>query len=330
MKIAYISSHSVLMSTNGIVSQAKTWKNGLEKNGHKVDLINMWDKNDWKEYDIIHFFGFSTYMAEFIEGVSKINPNIICSPILDPNFSISALKIYSKWGSKKLRLTNPYYSLSQVKDKIKLYFVRSKFEQEYISQGFNIDENKCPIIPLSFETNSTKEIYEKENFCLHISLLADERKNVKRLIDAAKKYNFKLILAGKLRNEDEANKLKSWIGDSNNIEYKGFISFEEMYELYSKAKVFALPSTNEGVGIVALEAASYGCDIVITNKGGPKEYYSDMAIKVDPYDIDEIGKSVLSFLNGETYQPNLSKYIKKNYNLNTIVQKLEEAYEGIN
>ncbi|MDC1226290.1 hypothetical protein N8013_01435 [Algibacter sp.] len=65
MKIAYILSHSVLAPTNGIVSQAKTWKKGLEQLGHEVQLINMWKKNDWANFDIIHFYGFSNYMIGF-------------------------------------------------------------------------------------------------------------------------------------------------------------------------------------------------------------------------------------------------------------------------
>lgn len=46
----------------------------------------------------------------------------------------------------------------------------------------------------------------------------------------------------------------------------------------------------EGVGIVAVDAAIYGCEIVITNIGGPKEYYDNMAYTVNPYNIDDIGK----------------------------------------
>ena len=48
------------------------------------------------------------------------------------------------------------------------------------------------------------------------------------------------------------------IGDSTNIEILGFVSDDELISLYNRAKVFALPSINEGVGLVALEAAVHG------------------------------------------------------------------------
>lgn len=322
MKIAFILSYGSFAPTNGIVSQGLTWKKGLESLGHKVILINMWDKNDWKSFDAILFYGFSVYSCDFIETLYTVNKNIIIAPILDPDYSITALKIYSHWGSCKLRLTNPFYRLHTITDKIKTILVRSEFEKKYMVNGFGFPAEKCKIVRLSCGITSPDILPQKEPFCLHISLLCDKRKNVKRLIEAAKKYNFRLVLAGKLRNQEEQQLLHSWIGNADNIEYHGFISEEEKMDLYSRAKVFALPSTNEGVGIVALEAAAMGCDIVITKLGGPHEYYEDKAKIVDPYNVDEIGQAVKYFIDGNTFQPELSMFINREYSPHNISNKL--------
>ncbi len=327
MKIAFILSYASFSPTNGIVSQGLTWKEGLESLGHEIVLINMWDKNDWKSFDGILFFGFNVYACEFINVVSKVNSNILVAPILDPNYSITTLKIYTHWGSHKLRLTNPFYSLRSVKEKIKTVLVRSDFEKKYIVEGFGFPVEKCKIVRLSYGITLPKKQHQKEPFCLHISLLCDKRKNVKRLIEAAKKYNFRLILAGKLRNQEEQQLLNSWIGNADNIEYRGFISEEEKMDLYSRAKVFALPSTNEGVGIVALEAAAMGCDIVITKFGGPHEYYENKAKIVDPYNIDEIGQAVKYFIDGNTYQPELAEFVNAEYSRKNISLLLVQAIQ---
>lgn len=322
MKIAFILSYASFTSTNGIVSQGLTWKKGLESLGHEVILINMWDKNDWTSFDRILFFGFNVYACEFINVVSKVNSNIIVAPILDPNYSITALKIYTHWGNHKLRLTNPFYSFRGVKDKVKTVLVRSEFEKKYMVEGFGFPVEKCKIVRLSCGITPPDILPQKEPFCLHISLLCDKRKNVKRLIDAAKKYQFRLVLAGKLRNPKEQQLLHSWIGNAKNIEYRGFISEKEKMDLYSRAKVFALPSTNEGVGIVALEAAAMGCDIVITKLGGPHEYYEDKAKIVNPYNVNEIGQAIKYFIDGNSYQPELSEYILHIYNNENISKEL--------
>lgn len=331
MKIAFVLSYPTFSPSNGIVSQALTWKKGLEDAQHEVYLINMWDKNDWKIFDVIHFFGFSQYMNDLIIHLSKSDyKNIVVSPILDPNYSLTTLKVRARWGSNKLRLTNQYHSLYTIRKQVNAYFVRSEYEKEYLSKGFDIERSKCIIIPLAYGIDHARDVYpDREPFCLHISLLADKRKNVKSLIAAAQKYNFRLLLGGKLRNNKEYNLIKSWIKDSDNIEYLGFLSDEEIKNLYQRAKVFALPSLYEGVGIVALDAAVMGCNIVITKQGGPKEYYANMAKIVDPNNVDDIGNAIVDFLGKTTFQPELTNYIQSNYSLPLVTKKLEEAYNKL-
>jgi glycosyltransferase involved in cell wall biosynthesis len=329
MKIGFILSNGVILKSNGIVSQALTWKKGLEKLGIDVTLINMWDKNDWKQYDIIHFFGISNYMSDFITNIYTINSNIVVSPILDPKYSIFQFKLYSKIGSKILNLSNTYYNFISIKDKIKCILVRSHFEYNYLVKSFSFSPSVCNIIPISYDLPFNQSNINKEPFCLHVSILMDERKNVKRLIQAAIKYKFKLVLAGTVRNDKELATLNSWIGNNSNIQYLGFLSNIDLVDLYSRATVFALPSTKEGVGIVALEAASFGCDIVITNIGGPKEYYNNLAKEINPYNIDDIGIAIIEFLSGDTYQPKLGEYVRNKFSVLNVSKQLLSIYQNI-
>lgn len=312
-------------SSNGVISQAKTWKQGLEQRGHEIVLIDVWHVPKWTEFDAIVYFGFGGDIANHMKQVSKINKNVYVAPIIDPGYNCTVQKIYSYWGAPKIKLTNPFYMFRTVVPYIKGFLVRSNFEMQYMTKGFGADESKCHIVPLSFNHVESIQGIEKEDFCLHISFLADKRKNVKRLIDAAKKYKFKLVLGGKLRNQDEERLLENWVGGSEYIEYKGFLTEEEKNNLYARAKVFALPSINEGVGIVGLEAASLGCDIVVTSIGGPKEYYNNLAKVVNPYSVDEIGKAVQAIMTGDSNQPRLANYVNNTYSLDNVSQILESV-----
>lgn len=328
MKIAFVIGYPVVFPGNGVLSQAMTWKKGLELHGHEIVLVNMWECCDWKSFDAIQIFMYNENAAYYIESIASVNSNIVLAPILDPNFSIIAMKFMSYWGSEKLKLSNRYFRIRRVKNLIRKFLVRSDFEAEYVRKGWGVSENKIIKIPLSY--NITEPFSkERDNFCFHSSYLADDRKNVKRLIQAAKKYDIPLKLAGKLRNGEEEKKIFGWIGSSSNIEYLGFLSQEELLNNYRRAKVFALPSTNEGVGIVALDAAAMGCDVVITNIGGPREYYNSLATEVNPYDVDEIGLAIQKNLTGFTQQPNLQKYICENYSLEVISKKLVVMYESL-
>lgn len=327
MKIAFILSDAVAVPSNGVVEQAKMWRQGLIDLGHDVCLVNMWESYAWADFDAIVYFHYSIYMAEHIKDICKINPNIYVAPILDPAYSVGRLKIYARWGISRLKLTNHFHSFFSLRSKIKGILARSEFERDYLIRGFGFESNKCHIVPLSFNIADKylqREV-EKEDFCLHMSLLADDRKNVRRLIEAAIKFDFRLVLAGKLRNEQEQALLNQWIGGHKNIEYVGYVVEERKYDLFSRARVFALPSLIEGVGIVGLEASMMGCDVVMTSIGGPKEYYDGLAEIVDPYDVDQIGCAVKSFLEGETFQPDLREHIKNNYSIAGCMKQLERV-----
>ena len=267
-------------------------------------------------------------MSDFIYEVSKINSNIIVSPILDSNKNLTKLKLYSRIGINFLKISNSYHSFLNIKKLIKKIIVRSEFEKKYINKIFGFDILNTVTLPLSYNLPENQSSV-KESFCLHVSILTDDRKNVKRLIQAAIKYNFNLILVGHLRNDNKAKLFFSWIGDNKNIQYLGILSKTKLLDLYSRASVFALPSISEGVGIVALEAAAMGCNIVITNIGGPKEYYNNLAKFINPYNIDDIGIAINEFLNGDTFQPKLSDHIKDNFSLDKITNELIRVYETI-
>lgn len=332
MNIAYVLYPEAVISgnSNGIKSQAKSWIKGLIGLGHNVVEINPWGNYNWSNFDIIHVFGTGLWVESFIRNLSNKNNNIVLSPIIDTLQSPFKYKISTLLGLKKIRLWSPTYTLKKALPFTKGVFVRSNYESLFLEKSMSFSKEKIYKIMLPYEIESDESSeFIKEDFCLHISSIYQERKNVIRLIKAAKKYKFKLVLAGAKGNNKQFKKIEDEIGDCDNISVLGFISYEKMIDLFKRAKVFALPSISEGVGIVALNAASLGCDIVITNIGGPKEYYGNLVESVNPFDVDEIGVSVKKFLNGASNQPMLKQIIKSNYSNNKIAKDLERSYTNI-
>ncbi len=330
MKIAYVMypGGCYVGNQDGQKMQAIIWARGLEKYNHEIDFINPWEKYNWDEYDIIHVFGIGLWNYDFIHWGSRLNANFVFSPIIDSTTPIWKYKLATYCGIKKLRLYSQNYMLRKLKNDIKLFYSRSNYESSYLEKGYGISHNKIINLPLSYRFDNYKKI-PKEKFCLFVGTITQERKNVLSLIKAAIKYNFKLVLVGNTGNKESFNKVRSLISDKKNIEIKGIVSDQELITLYNKAKVLALPSINEGVGLVALEAAVHGCDIVITEIGGPKEYYNNMAYTVNPYDIDDIGKKVILALNENKYQPQLRQYIINNYSLDHSISKLINSYKAL-
>lgn len=327
MNIAFIKSTPHIAMASGVKIQALEWKAGLEKEGHNITLINCWEDINWKKFDILLFFEYDGYLRQFIELAKGLNTKIVLAPIIDTNASPLQFKLACKFlGLDKIRLRSKFHDLYIVRNYIDLYLVRSEYEKAYITKSLGIPDNKVLIVPLSYRITPSKDNIQKEEFCFHLSRPADKGKNVPRLIQAAKKYNFPLIIAGGVKDEIEKNWLMNLIADAPNIKYIGYLNEQDLYSYYQRAKVFALPSLYEGVGMAALEAAVLECEIVITKLGGPKEYFNNMAEVVNPYDIDEIGQSILRLLNGNKgYQPQLSKYIINKYNTNSCISILSNS-----
>lgn len=135
-------------------------------------------------------------------------------------------------------------------------------------------------------------------------------------------------MAGNCGTDSQYKPLKDAINSAPNITVLGRVSEEELVNLYKKAKVFALPSIEEGVGQVALEAACYGCNIVITKLGGPKEYFNNQARIVNPYSIDDIGTKIKEAML-EPINIELAQYINESYSRDSIAKKLIDEYKSM-
>lgn len=327
MRIAYViyPESIVLNRANGIRNQAIKWANCLRQYAN-VDLISSWDPITWKCYDVIHFFGGDQWLG-FIPDLKRINPNIVFSPILDSIEPKWKIRILANLGFKGYH--HPQNTYKEYVNNFKALFVRSLYEAEYFLSCYRVARERIKLVPIAYEISPLESESEKEHFCLHISSLYQPRKNVIRLIEAAKKYHFELLLGGSLGSQSQSEKLYNAIGDNKNIRILGYLSQDEMCELYRKAKVFALPSINEGVGIVALNAGVAGANVVITKVGGPHEYFNGLAYEIDPYSIDDIGLSIVKAMSDNDMQPGLKEHLIKNYSEQVIAHKLYEAYRSL-
>ena len=331
MNIAFIKPTESIEPTGGVKIQALMWKEGLEQLGHQVELIDFWKDYSWKQFDIIIIFQFGGMFRTMIREIVKINSNLVLAPIIDTNQTHTLFKFFTKyWGSQKyLGLTSRFHDLYLNRNLFKGFLVRSNYEASYISKCLEIDNKRIHQVPLSIRIKPINYFPEKENFCFHVSRLAAKNKNVERLIKAAIKYRFNLILAGNLNGDNERDWLNNIIKNQPNIKYVGRLHEDDLLDHYRRAKVFALPSIMEGVGMVALEAASYGCEIVLTDRGAPKDYYDGQAHLINPFDVNMIGTTIKKALENPTYQPKLQKYMQEKYSLLTCCKLLQISLEKV-
>ncbi|MBQ7545034.1 MAG: glycosyltransferase [Synergistaceae bacterium] len=313
MKIGITSACVELVRRNGVKLQGMMWRDALVSRGHDAELLNYWDDVDYSEFDAVIILRSGTGFRNTVNELKNYGTRVISAPIFTPRSTMRMSRLEAHWGqADRIRVADPASEFMEGAKRVSMFLARSEYEKKHLCDFYSINPAKVRIVPLSFRIKPAETMPEKEPFCLHVSNLNARNKNVSRLVAAAKRYGFRLVLVGAVRGEDGRRQLAEWTRGADNVTCTGALSDEELRSWYLRAKVFALPSLWEGVGMAALEAASCGCEVVITNRGAPKEYYSGLARLVDPNSIDDIGKGILERLSCET-TGELMRHIKAKY-----------------
>ena len=167
-----------------------------------------------------------------------------------------------------------YYVLK----KAQFIVVQSSYMIKSLSRDYNIDERKMEYLPypVTVKGQSKKKSFNKTGpVLLAVGRVDDNRKNFFSLLEAVrfaikKLPRTRLRIAGDVISNSNLLKVCHKLGLSPFVNFLGKISGEELSREYENADIFVLTPRQEGLGIVYLEAMSYGLPIVTTKCGGPE------------------------------------------------------------
>lgn len=93
---------------------------------------------------------------------------------------------------------------------------------------------------------------------------------------------YKLILCGDGPDREFLEKLAGELQLSDRVEFKGWVTPQELNKIAQRAVLQIIPSRYEPFGIVALEAIASGCSVVASKTGGLPEAVGPCGILVEP------------------------------------------------
>lgn len=102
---------------------------------------------------------------------------------------------------------------------------------------------------------------------------------------------------------------------------------QQLADAYAAAKVHALPSWYELPGLVSLEAAFYGCNIVATKRGSTYDYLGDDAFYCNPDDEDSIRSAVIAAYYSP-FKKDLKERVMK-YSWEEMAKKTFDVYKEV-
>src|ERR1051326_4568361 len=118
-----------------------------------------------------------------------------------------------------------------------------------------------------------------------------------RLVNAYPQLKQNLVLAGKETwFADQVHKAARDSGVSDRIQFLGFVSDDDLLQLYNACDVMVFPSFYEGFGLPALEAMACGRSVLCSNTTALPEVVDGAAILFDPYRVDEITRAIADLL----------------------------------
>lgn len=175
----------------------------------------------------------------------------------------------------------------------------------------------------------------KERYILFVGSRYGEYKNFFRFLSAVhsllKSYNIKLVCTGSNFSSSEIQKIKEY-NITDRVCHVGFVSDEQLANLYHYAECFVYPSLYEGFGIPILESFFHGCPVCISNTSCFPEVALDAASYFNPTDEHSICSSIKSILDNPDYRKILIKrgYERlKFFSWDTAAQKTIQVYQKV-
>jgi glycosyltransferase involved in cell wall biosynthesis len=245
------------------------------------------------EFDIIHAHDWLTYPAGIAAKEISGKPLVI---------HVHATDFDRSGGSVNPRV---YEIEKRGMDKADKIITVSNWTRDIVINKYGINPDKVitvynavePIAEIENKT-FTKGINDKiVTFLGRITL----QKGPEYFIEAAYKVlqkmdNVRFVMAG---SGDMMNKMvlrTARLGISNRFHFTGFLTGDDVYQMFSMSDVYVMPSVSEPFGISPLEAMQSNVPVIISNQSGVSEILNH-AIKIDFWDIDAMADAIYGIIN---------------------------------
>jgi phosphatidylinositol alpha-1,6-mannosyltransferase len=112
--------------------------------------------------------------------------------------------------------------------------------------------------------------------------------------------NLIYLVAGKGDDRARLEALAQRLGVEGNVLFVGMVEPDELADYYRLADAFVMPSTQEGFGIVFLEAAASGLKLIGGNSDGSTDALADgvIGVTIDPENSDALVSAVTQAMAG--------------------------------
>lgn len=335
MKVAFFQFFPPTVWTpgGGETQLAKT-KEALEQLGVQVDLFDIWTRK--RDYDILHVFGSTYQLSDFVVAAKRLGTRVVVSPI---TYTTKPMWMWKLWRSldRLLPVPTTYTYRQRIYDAADVLLPGSAAEAAQLRAIFRVPQERMAVVFNAADRRfaEASSVHFVTKFGLKDFVLMSGRisrhKGQLRLVQALEGQGLELVFIGQMDPDDplyfdqfqEACKHKKW------VHYLGFINtFELLASAYAAAKVHALPSFGECPGLVSLEAGLAGAQVVAVKDPPVYEHLGDDAFYCDPRSISSIRQTVLHAYTTSRNE-RLQKRLLNGFTWEAVANKLVPIYSEL-
>ncbi|WP_336339248.1 glycosyltransferase family 4 protein [Haloarcula brevis] len=218
----------------------------------------------------------------------------------------------------------------------------SDHAQEELIRRYGFSEKKVQMIPHGVNTDKFQPQEEthpavspEKTTLLYVGRIGP-RKGIDlalKSLSEIKDAEIEFLIAGTGRHKDHLEETAESLDVAEQTRFLGYVSEDELPELYSSADVFVLPSLYEGFGLVLLEAMASGTPVIGTDVGGIPTAVDDgtTGLLVNR-NVPSLTTAINRIVQNEDYRKELSQNaIEKaeDTSWDSIVNSVEQMYNSV-
>jgi glycosyltransferase involved in cell wall biosynthesis len=339
MKVLFALYPSNRWIAGGKERQIKEMYSELRQLGVDVTLHDTWDWDDDSSYDILHVFGSEYYQHELTARAKARGMKVIVSSILVyPNQQSERRIHWWKYLDKFIPVSTTFGLRKQTLCMADRVICASKHESHLAQHVYGVQPESITHIPLTVspEFSQAEATLFTERTGLSDVVLSvgriEPRKNAYALIEAMEPLGLPLVLIGGFdpNHQEYGQKVRQAIESRDWITHIPHLAPDDplLASAYAAAKVHALVSHHEMVGLVVLEAGLAGSNIVTSPLPSIQEYLQHWAWYADPNDTAAIRRQLEKAYHAP-FDPTVRKHILDNYSTGAVAEQLRRLYTDL-
>jgi glycosyltransferase involved in cell wall biosynthesis len=291
-----------------------------------------WTDSD-VDFDTLFVFGCTYHNPEMLNFFKKAGVNVIVFSIFD--------RVKPKWQYQILKplgylpIQNTFSLRREIFEAATTIIVSNEDEKKDIVELYNAPQKSIVLIPYAIQNDIfekdetiTKDLfydqYGWKDFVFCPAAVISKRKNQMTLIQAIKGSGIKLVLTGCDQIHDNLkDKFEKLIAGDKNILALPKVSRDMLISIYKSAKTSISVSLAETGGLVNLEAAYLGCNLVVSDLAALHEYLGKYALYINPMDEKSILEAIRKSLATE-YDKSVKSYVKTKYSYKKYIDEIEK------